>query len=75
MDSTSTLRLTFCQTAVAAGVGVGDSGSPVFTRKGGGNAVLLQGIVWGGGEVGGHDSFIFSPLSAIDHELGPLRFH
>ena len=48
-----------CQTAVAAGVGVGDSGSPVFTRRGG-NGALLQGIVWGAGEVADRDAFILS---------------
>jgi hypothetical protein len=63
-----------CQTEVAAGVDVGDSGSPVFTRKGGSGA-LLQGIVWAAGEFGDRGTFIFSPLAAIDRELGPLRFH
>ena len=63
-----------CQTAVAAGVGVGDSGSPVFTRQGG-NGALLQGIVWGAGEVDDRDVLIFSPFAAIDRELGPLRIH
>ncbi len=62
-----------CQTAVAAGVGVGDSGSPVFTRNGGNAA--LQGIVWGAGEIDERDVFIFSPLVAIDRELGGLRLH
>jgi len=63
-----------CQTEVAAGVDVGDSGSPVFTRQGNSGA-LLQGIVWAAGEIDGHGTFIFSPLAAIDRELGPLRFH
>lgn len=70
-DSDITLT---CQTAVAAGVGVGDSGSPVFTREGN-NGALLQGIVWGAGEIDDRDTLIFSPLAAIDRELGPLRFH
>jgi hypothetical protein len=63
-----------CQTVVAAGVGVGDSGSPVFTRKGN-NGALLQGIVWGAGEFDDRASFILSPIAAIERELGPLRFH
>lgn len=63
-----------CQTEVAAGVDVGDSGSPVFTRKGNSGA-LLQGIVWAAGEIDDRGTFIFSPLAAIDRELGPLRYH
>ena len=63
-----------CQTEVAAGVDVGDSGSPVFTRKGS-NGALLQGIIWAAGEIDDRRTFIFSPLAAIDRELGPLRFH
>lgn len=63
-----------CQTEVAAGVDVGDSGSPVFTRKGSSGA-LLQGIVWAAGEVDDRGTFIFSPFAAIDRELGPLRIH
>jgi hypothetical protein len=62
-----------CQTFVAAGSGPGDSGSPVFSRAGGTQARLL-GILWGGGT---HPAFgqlfIFSPISAIDQELGTLK--
>jgi len=63
----------FCQTFVAAGSGPGDSGSPVFARAGGTQARLM-GILWGGGThpVFGQ-LFIFSPLSAIEQELGALK--
>ena len=37
-----------CQTLVSAGVGPGDSGSPVFRRQGTGSNVTLLGILWGG---------------------------
>lgn len=53
-----------CQFFVAAGVDGGDSGSPVF-RLSGGNAILI-GLLWGSG--GG--SFVASPLSQIQSELG-----
>jgi hypothetical protein len=60
-----------CQTRVRAGVNSGDSGSPVFRIKGNGRAVLL-GILWGG-SVSGTPSFVFSPLSGVERELGPLQ--
>jgi hypothetical protein len=55
-----------CQFYVAAGVGSGDSGSPVFEASGG-NATLI-GILWGSG--GG--VFVGSPLTQIEQELGTL---
>lgn len=57
-----------CQTFVSAGVGAGDSGSPVFADAGG-NATLY-GILWGGTSSGA--SFVFSPLAAVEQELGAL---
>jgi hypothetical protein len=59
--------LQFCQTFVSAGVGAGDSGSPVFieARRG----VTLVGILWGGS---GSTSFVYSPISNIEQELGAL---
>jgi hypothetical protein len=57
-----------CQTFVSAGVGGGDSGSPVF-RQGGGSDVTLVGILWGGSG----SSFVYSPISNIEQELGALR--
>lgn len=57
-----------CQTVVSAGVGSGDSGSPVFRRQGGSN-VMLVGILWGSS---GSSTFVFSPLANIEAELGAL---
>jgi hypothetical protein len=62
-----------CQSLVRAGAGPGDSGSPVFSWNGGAD-VRLAGILWGGGfrpEFG--LVYIFSPLAAIEGELGPLK--
>jgi hypothetical protein len=58
-----------CQTFVSAGVGGGDSGSGVFeiTRR---NDVTLVGILWGGS--GDGRTFVYSPLSGVTRELGPL---
>jgi hypothetical protein len=58
-----------CQTFVPAGVGGGDSGSPVFRRLSGNN-VRLVGILWGGSVNGG--IYVFSPISNIEAELGAL---
>jgi hypothetical protein len=60
-----------CQDFVNAAVGSGDSGSPVFAITSGTNVRLL-GILWGGS---GNQSFVFSPLSNIEAELGPLTTH
>ena len=57
-----------CQTFVSAGVGSGDSGSPVFRITGGDN-VELVGILWGGS---GSTTFVFSPLANIVRELGSV---
>ena len=54
----------------AAGVvGPGDSGSPVFYWRGGSNVTLI-GLLWGGNAAG--TFFVFSPMSGIESELGPL---
>lgn len=55
------------QTWVAAGVNSGDSGSPVF-RLAGGDDVTLYGILWGGST----SSFVFSPITNVEYELGSL---
>jgi hypothetical protein len=60
-----------CQDFVNAAVGAGDSGSPVFAITSGTNVRLL-GILWGGS---GSLSYVFSPLSNIESELGPLTTH
>ena len=63
----------FCQNLVQAGVGGGDSGSTVFTYSTG-TAITLLGILWGGGtDDQGHLISVYSPLSAIQGELGTLR--
>jgi hypothetical protein len=58
-----------CQTFVSAGVGGGDSGSPVFRITGTDQATLV-GILWGGSSSG--TSFVFSPLKQIQQELGAV---
>ena len=62
-----------CQSLVSAGVGGGDSGSPVFSWPGTGGNVTLLGILWGGSADG--TLFAFSPMSGIERsgELGALR--
>lgn len=68
----------FCQHRVEAISGPGDSGSPVFSWTspvccipGVKPSATLYGILWGGG--GGE--FVFSPISAVQAELGALRTH
>jgi hypothetical protein len=56
-----------CQTFVSAGVGGGDSGSPVFR---GTEGVTLVGILWGGNSSG--TQFVYSPMANIEQELGAL---
>lgn len=56
-----------CQTFVSAGVGGGDSGSPVYTGSG---SVTLVGILWGGNSSG--TQFVYSPFNQIQQELGTL---
>jgi hypothetical protein len=58
-----------CQTFVSAGVGPGDSGSDVFGLTGGSNVRLL-GILWGGNS--GGTMFVYSPITNVERELGPL---
>jgi len=60
-----------CQTFVNAGVGGGDSGSDVFAQTGG--SATLLGILWGGNSSG--TQFVYSPISNIEQELGPLTTH
>jgi hypothetical protein len=58
-----------CQNLVSARVGAGDSGSPVFL--GANNAtVKLAGILWGSNPSG--TSFVYSPMSGIEKDLGSL---
>jgi hypothetical protein len=59
-----------CQDLVAAKVGPGDSGSPVFKVITSPVRVKLYGILWGGNSTG--TLFVFSRLSNIQKELGTL---
>jgi hypothetical protein len=58
-----------CQTFVSAGVGGGDSGSDVF-RITSGSSVVLLGVLWGGNSAG--TQFVYSPMSGVERDLGPL---
>jgi hypothetical protein len=58
-----------CQSFVNAGVGPGDSGSPVFNWSRTSSTVRLAGILWGSSDNG---LFVFSPMSGIERELGAL---
>jgi hypothetical protein len=58
-----------CQDFVSAAVGGGDSGSPVF-RVVSGDSVQLFGTLWGGNSAG--TSFVYSPMTNIERELGAL---
>jgi hypothetical protein len=55
-----------CQGRVAAHLGGGDSGSPVFSILPNGRDIKLYGILWGGSVLG----FGFSRLSYFEDELG-----
>lgn len=55
-----------CQSFVAAGVGSGDSGSPVFRFRERTSQAQLTGILWGSG--GG--VFVYSPMENIELEFG-----
>jgi len=59
-----------CQNFVSAGVGAGDSSSPVFQITGSPNVKLL-GILWGGNTSG--TQFVYSPISNIETELGKMN--
>jgi hypothetical protein len=70
--SGSTIVL-LCQTFVTGTgviVGGGDSGSPVFSRQGGGSNVTLLGGLWGGNSNG--TLFVYSPIANIEADLGEL---
>lgn len=67
-----------CQDIVEAGVGPGDSGSPVFQQVGISNRATLYGILWGStslvyGDGSTSTAFIFSDMENIHLELGAFR--
>jgi hypothetical protein len=68
---TSHIRL--CQAFVTALVDGGDSGSPVFSRRGNQSKVTLLGILWGGSVDEENPEFAYSPMSGIERELGSLK--
>jgi hypothetical protein len=70
VSGTRVVRL--CQDFVDAGVGGGDSSSPVFKITSGDN-VELYGILWGGNQAG--TMFVYSPLNNVKDELGDLVTH
>ena len=66
--------LLLCQDFVDAGVGGGDSGSPVYEitpdATDDPNNVTLYGILWGGASDGSY--FVYSPIANVESELGAL---
>jgi hypothetical protein len=61
----------YCQHLVKGGSRPGDSGSPVFTWRGGKmNFVQAAGLLWGGSTL----HFYFSPILNVEAELGTLIF-
>ena len=61
-----------CQNFVSAGVGAGDSSSPVFSIMNDPNdayrTVELRGILWGSSG----STFVYSPIGNIEDELGSI---
>jgi hypothetical protein len=73
LNGVDTGKTNLCQSAAQAPSALGDSGSPVFTQANVPSLlppVILYGIQWGGagGTVVG-----FSPISAVEQELGQLK--
>ena len=57
-----------------AGSDQGDSGSPVFVRRGP-STVQLAGILWGGSVDADPPFLVLSRYSLIERELGALTVH
>ena len=68
-----TTHIRLCQEIVAAVVDGGDSGSPVFRRRGDGPNVILLGVLWGGSTDDANPEFVYSPMFGIERELGALQ--
>src|SRR5262249_8412103 len=62
-----------CQTLVSAVDDHGDSGSPVFEFNPATGAAEFEGILWGGNST--HTTFVFSPVSGIQKELGSFVYN
>lgn len=56
-----------CQSFVSAGVGSGDSGSPVFRFREDPSQAQLSGILWGSS---GGNLFVYSPMENIEIDFG-----
>lgn len=56
-----------CQSFVSAGVGSGDSGSPVFRFREDSSLAQLSGILWGSS---GGSLFVYSPMENIEIDFG-----
>jgi hypothetical protein len=67
-----TTHIRLCQEIVSAVVDGGDSGSPVFRRRGDGSNVILLGVLWGGSVDDTNPEFVYSPMFGIERELGAL---
>lgn len=70
-----TTHIRLCQAIVSALVAGGDSGSPVFYRRGTNANVTLLGILWGGNTDEEAPEFVYSPMSGIERELGVLKVY
>ena len=65
-----------CQTLVTGVSDFGDSGSPVFTSRTGFVDAHYVGILWGGSDgTGTEDTFVYSPLTGVEAELGAFDYH
>lgn len=62
----------FCQSFVNAGVGSGDSGSPVFKYVIAQNGAVFYGLLWGSSS---STRFVMSPVSGIERELGVVTVY
>ena len=70
VNSTSGNFTMLCQDIFEANNDFGDSGSPVFSYTQNHQQVRFNGLLWGGN---GEDS-VFSPVSAIEDELGDIEY-
>jgi hypothetical protein len=64
-----------CQTIVQGVADHGDSGSPVFTSAPGFIDAQYVGILWGSTDgTNNDDTFVYSPLSGIEAEIGAMDY-
>jgi hypothetical protein len=72
-DGTDTMVTMLCQTLVAATARPGDSGGPVFTFHEASGTGEFAGILSGGFR--DPDTFVFTPIAAIEQELGGFVYN